>query len=520
MRRVVLRAGAWALVGSVVITLAAGCSAPAHMTSPGPGPGPQIFTMKMVTDHRRLDRGVLAYSALTTLQVRQATSFEVQVTDVGRGRETSAFIRQSRGWMVDRQNVPTGGTVSVQMVCGAGLTCPPRTSSARQAILRPGRSATWTWDITARSPGADQILITAVSYRGDSRVVASQTSVATVMKVRSTPLYNLEAAFDARKSAVIFVVVDLLAIAAILGAVLIVRRRMLGDRPSPRLPRPWTAWLARREKARAARPGPAPVVPGGRPRRGPRGRTWLELSRRTWLGLRDGTWLGLSGRIWLGLAAIEAAVAALVIALVHGPAAKPLSFAIIAAAAAVVLLPVYFLPVFIARARHVPDLAPVTVINVFLGWTFFGWVTALALAVRDRRPEGRSAPATSAASDAPAVPAVSALPAVPAVSAVPDALAVPTVRAVPEPETEPPAHAAYAVPRMRPAPGEPAGAAVTLVIWQTPDSGLTCQDPGDSWVHRWTYGVSPGQDGAPRFVLTGERHGCLVPPPPLERPGR
>ncbi len=509
MRRVVLRAGAWALVGSVVITLAAGCSASTRAAWPGQGPGPQIFTMKMVTDHRRLDRGVLAYSALTTLQVRQATSFEVQVTDVGRGRETSAFIRHSRGWVVDRQNVPTGGTVSVQIACGAGLTCPPRTSSARQAILRPGRSATWTWDITARSPGADQILITAVSYRADSRVVASQTSVATVTKVQSTPLYNLEAAFDARKSAVIFVVVDLLAIAAILGAVLIVRRRMLGGRLSPRLPRPWTAWLARPEKARAGRPGAAPVVPGERARLGLGVRTWLGLRGRTWLELLNRTWLGLRGRTWLGLAAIEAAVAALVIALVHGPAAKPLSFAIIAAAAAVVLLPVYFLPMFIAHARHVPDLAPVTVINVFLGWTFFGWVTALALAVRDRGPEGRSAPATPAASATPAVPAVSAESAMPA------------ARAVPEPKTEPPAHAAYAaVPRMRPRPAEPAGAAVTLVIWQTPDNGLTCQDPGDGWVHRWTYGVSPGQDGAPRFVLTAERHGCLVPPPSLERPGR
>jgi Superinfection immunity protein len=512
MRRVVLRAGAWALAGSVVITLAAGCSAPAHMTSPGQGPGPQIFTMKMVTDHRRLDRGVLAYSALTTLQVRQATLFDVKVTDVGRGPETSALIRQSRGWVVDRQNVPTGGTVSVQIACGAGLTCAPRTPSARQAILRPGRSATWTWDITARSPGADQILITAVSYRGDSRVVASQMSVATVTKVQSTPLYNLEAAFDARKSAVIFVVVDLLAIAAILGALLIVRRRMLGGRPSPRRPRPWTAWLARREKARAARPGPAPAVPGGRARMERSGRTWLELGGRTWRRLRGRTWLGLRGTTWLGLAAIEAAVAALVIALVHGPAAKPLSFAIIAAAAAVVLLPVYFLPVFIARARHVPDLAPVTVINVFLGWTFFGWVTALALAVRDRGPEGRPAPAASAT---PAASGASAVPATPAVSAEP------SVPAVPEPKAEPPARAPYAaVPRMRPAPAETAGAAVTLVIWQTPDNSLTCQDPGDRWVHRWTYGVSPGQDGAPRFVLTGERHGCLVPPPPLERPGR
>jgi len=488
-----------------MITLAAGCSASTQASPPGQGPGPQIFTMKMVTDHRRLDRGVLAYSALTTMQVQQAASFEVKVTDVGRGPETSAFTPQSRGWMVDRQNVPTGGTVSVHIACSPGLTCVPRTSSPRQAILDPGRSATWIWNITGRSPGDNQMAITAVSYRDDSRVVASQTSVTAAVQVRSTPLYNLEAAFDARRSAVIFVAADLLALAAILAAALVVRRRMTRGRRSPRpaVARRWTARLALRRKSRPPQPATPRLGPAGARLRG---RAWRGL-RGAWRGLRA-AWPGPRGRAWLGLAAIEVAVAALVVTLVRYVAAKPLSFAIIAAAAAVVLLPVYFLPVFIARARRLPDLAPVMVINVFLGWTFFGWVAALALAVRERRPER---------------PAASAAPAAPVASAVP---------AVPEPQTEPLARAAYAaVPRMRPRPVEPAppvasaqpapsaGAAVTLVIWQTPDNGLTCQDPGDSWVRRWTYGVSPGQDGAPRFVLTGERHGCLVPPP-REQPGR
>jgi hypothetical protein len=41
----------------------------------------------------------------------------------------------------------------------------------------------------------------------------------------------------------------------------------------------------------------------------------------------------------------------------------------------------YLLPVLVGWARHVPGLAPIAVINVFLGWTFIGWVTALALAL-------------------------------------------------------------------------------------------------------------------------------------------
>jgi len=308
MGRVGLRAGAWALAGVVMVTLAAGCSAAGHAASPGQGPGAQIFTMKMVTDHRRLDRGVLAFSGLTAMQARQAAAFDVEVTDVGRGPGTSAFTPQSRGWTVDRQNVPTGGTVSVQIVCSAELACTPRTSPARQAIRRPGRSATWAWDITARSPGNAQILITAVSYRGDSRVVASQTSVAAGVTVRSTPLYTLEAAVDGRGKAI----------------------------------------------------------------------------------------------------AVSAAVAAAAMLLGGG------------------------------------------------------------VVLDRRRARGRTA--------------------------------APGTRS--EPAGLPP----YAVvPRMRLEPVPPSGAAVT--IWETPGDGLTCQEPGDDWVRRWTYGVSLGQDAEPRFVLTGERQG-------------
>jgi len=435
------RAGAWALAGAVMVTLAAGCSASGsgHAAPPRQGSSPQIFTMKLVKDHRRLDRGVLTYSKLAIMQVRQGASFDVVVTDVGRGPQTSAFARQARGRLVGPQDVPTGGTVSVQIVCSAELACKPRTSSPRQAILGVGRSAAWKWEITARSPGNAQILVTTVSYRRHSGVVASQTSVAAGVKVRSTPLYTLEAAFDARKKVVaVFVAAAVLAAVLALGVVLDLRRRGRG-RP-------------------AGRPAPRPAG-AAEPRLALRGKAWPRLRGRTWLGLR--------GRAWLGLAAIDAAAGALVIVLVRHGTSKSLAFAIIAAGVAVVLLPVYFLPVFIARARRVPDLAPVTVINMFLGWTFVGWVVALALAVRDRRPGSRTAP---------------------------------------EARNEHPGPAAQAaVPRMRLQPVPPADPAVTLMVWQAPDDSLTCHEPGDTWVHRWTYGVSLGEDDTPRFVLTGER---------------
>jgi Superinfection immunity protein len=49
---------------------------------------------------------------------------------------------------------------------------------------------------------------------------------------------------------------------------------------------------------------------------------------------------------------------------------------------AVVSAGVYLLPVLIGWARRVPDLGAVAVIDIMLGWTFLGWVVALAMAFR------------------------------------------------------------------------------------------------------------------------------------------
>jgi hypothetical protein len=51
------------------------------------------------------------------------------------------------------------------------------------------------------------------------------------------------------------------------------------------------------------------------------------------------------------------------------------------------LVLVYFLPSMIASNRKVTNVGSVFVINLFLGWTFIGWVVALAMAARTTRPE-------------------------------------------------------------------------------------------------------------------------------------
>jgi len=46
------------------------------------------------------------------------------------------------------------------------------------------------------------------------------------------------------------------------------------------------------------------------------------------------------------------------------------------------IMALYFIPLIIAILRRVPNVGSVAVINIFLGWTFIGWVVAMAMAAR------------------------------------------------------------------------------------------------------------------------------------------
>lgn len=47
-----------------------------------------------------------------------------------------------------------------------------------------------------------------------------------------------------------------------------------------------------------------------------------------------------------------------------------------------VIAAAYFLPLIVAILRKVPNVGSVAVVNFFLGWTFIGWVVAMAMACR------------------------------------------------------------------------------------------------------------------------------------------
>jgi hypothetical protein len=64
---------------------------------------------------------------------------------------------------------------------------------------------------------------------------------------------------------------------------------------------------------------------------------------------------------------------------------------VLVALSLLVALSAYFLPTIVAVVRRrVPNTGSLVVINAFLGWTFVGWVVALAMAVRSR-PAGSEA---------------------------------------------------------------------------------------------------------------------------------
>jgi hypothetical protein len=44
----------------------------------------------------------------------------------------------------------------------------------------------------------------------------------------------------------------------------------------------------------------------------------------------------------------------------------------------------YFAPTIVAFSRKAPNRGSVLVLNLFLGWSFVGWVIALAMAARSR----------------------------------------------------------------------------------------------------------------------------------------
>jgi hypothetical protein len=185
--------GAAALTATLVtlVVSLAGCGAaesgrPPPTASAGATPGgtggptaepgaqsPQdLFRDALENDRASLDRGVMAYSPLSQLKTGQDVTFTVTVTDTGTGPQTIA-VSSYHGMTVARQDIPTGGIVSVQIASCQNLTCHSE-SPARQAVLLQGDQASWNWTITAGQPGPADLTLVADTYdRNTSVALAS-----------------------------------------------------------------------------------------------------------------------------------------------------------------------------------------------------------------------------------------------------------------------------------------------------------------------------------------------------------
>lgn len=47
----------------------------------------------------------------------------------------------------------------------------------------------------------------------------------------------------------------------------------------------------------------------------------------------------------------------------------------------ILMLLLYFVPTFVARAREHHNYGAIVALNIFLGWTFIGWVASLVWAL-------------------------------------------------------------------------------------------------------------------------------------------
>lgn len=52
-----------------------------------------------------------------------------------------------------------------------------------------------------------------------------------------------------------------------------------------------------------------------------------------------------------------------------------------------VALAMYVLPTIVAMMRKHPQLAPIALVNIVLGWSFIGWIVALVWALTNPQPQ-------------------------------------------------------------------------------------------------------------------------------------
>ena len=101
-----------------------------------------------------------------------------------------------------------------------------------------------------------------------------------------------------------------------------------------------------------------------------------------WLGHRLDMGEGATGSILTAVGTAMPETLIPVVAIIGGGEGSE-DVAIGAIIALVMIVAIYLLPVIIASTRSVNNTAAIAVVNIFLGWTFFGWIAALVWALAE-----------------------------------------------------------------------------------------------------------------------------------------
>jgi hypothetical protein len=153
--------------------------------------GQAAFVQRLKDDQKALDRGVLAYSRIRALDVGAHTVFRVTITDIGKRPQLTIFPVEQAGYVIDAEDVPTGGIMSVKAAC-ENLNCETE-SPTRQAVLSAPDSGNWAWQLSAQDPGDARVLLAVTTYERNSNIAISDPSpIEITIPVRPNFSYRLK----------------------------------------------------------------------------------------------------------------------------------------------------------------------------------------------------------------------------------------------------------------------------------------------------------------------------------------
>ncbi|MFI7499530.1 hypothetical protein ACIBVL_13675 [Streptomyces sp. NPDC049687] len=179
-----------------IIPFGASCS-PATV---GPdGDGQAEFQASIVDDRKKLFSGELTYGTDVVAKVGDSFAYEVELTAIGEN-ESSTWPpdhAQATPWPPpQRRNFQVGGVQSASLSSGSSSVKIESLSDAqtKQVIAEPGDMARWAWRISINEPGVYELLLTVVTYQGNSdRALAVLTPPITVsLHVEDTMSHRFE----------------------------------------------------------------------------------------------------------------------------------------------------------------------------------------------------------------------------------------------------------------------------------------------------------------------------------------